>query len=342
MSLINKVLRDLDARHAAEAQQTLPNEVRPLPTAERARPGRLAAVLAALLLVAGAGGWAALSDFAASPPAVPLAKAPPAALPAAAIPPSAESPALPVLVIAPPEPAAEVSAAPTPTVADRPAAPPSPQVSSLQLATTLRAAAVPAPPPARIEKQFHDDAHERAEAAYRAALAVRRQGRGAEAIASLRQALQLEPGHANARQLLLSLLVEQRQWPEAEAALREGLELMPSNAGWAMALARIQVERGQPDRAWATLERFMPAGESNADYRGFAGVLLQRLQQPAQAIGHYEAALRLKPDARWWAGLGLALDATGRADEAREAFRRAQAAGGLAPEMATIVEHRLK
>ena len=59
-------------------------------------------------------------------------------------------------------------------------------------------------------------------------------------------------------------------------------------------------------------------------------------------MAHYEAALRLRPEARWWAGLGLALEAAGHGDEALEAFRRAQATGGLTPEMAAVVERRLR
>jgi MSHA biogenesis protein MshN len=341
MSLINKVLRDLDARHAAAAQRALPNEVRPLPAGDAESSARMP-LLIGLLAVAGAGAWGAWTYLSApTPTAISAPVAPPVAIAA----PAAETPALPMLVIAPPAPPAEAavvpSAASTPLPADNSTSVPV-QVSSLQLSTTLRPPAAAAPPATRIDKQVHDDAHERAEAAYRAGLAAQRQGRGAEAVASLRQALQEEPRNANARQLLLSVLVERQLWPEAESALREGLELTPANGGWAMALARIQVERGEADQAWATLQKYMAAGADNADFQGFAGVLLHRLQRPAEAVAHYQAALRLKPDARWWAGLGLALEAAGRASEAREAFQRAQAAGSLAPEMAVVVERHLK
>ena len=328
MSLINKVLRDLDARHAAEDQRALPNEVRPLPAAEDHHPARPA--LAVLLVVLGAGAWAGWTYLGrpAPEPSAPVALAPA----------QVETPTLPMLVIAAPEPTAETAA---PAPATPTAAVPSP-VSSLHLSTTLQASAAEAPAPAHVEKEIHDDGHERADAAYRSALAAQRQGDGASALAIVRPLLQQQPGDANARQLLLSLLVERHQWPEAETALREGLQLMPTNSGWAMALARIQVERGETGEAWATLEKYMAAGESNADYQGFAAVLLQRLGRSAEAVGYYQAALRLKPDARWWAGLGLALDASGHRDEARDAFRQAQIIGGLPSEMAAVVERHLQ
>jgi MSHA biogenesis protein MshN len=80
MSLINQMLKDLDARHAAEARKGLYREVRPLPPQPRRnRRGALlaTAAVAAALLFAG-GGWLAYERFA------PAADAPPtvAALPA--------------------------------------------------------------------------------------------------------------------------------------------------------------------------------------------------------------------------------------------------------------------
>lgn len=348
MSLINKVLQDLDSRHAAKEQKALPNEVRPLPPAKSDRSGATVLIPIALLAaVVGAVAWATW-DSSAAPVATPI----PA--PVAATPSVVETPPPPILVITPPDPPLE-------TLAAAPAAEKIPaqesQVSSLRLATALKpeaptaaasaavTATAPVPvstAPASIDKRVRVDAHERAEAAYRKATSDHRQGRTTEAAERLHEALREEPGHGPARQLMLSLLVERQQWPEAETLLREGLELTPSHSPWAMALARIQVERGQSNQAWETLQKYMFAGETNADYQGFAGVLLQRQQKPAEAIAHYQAALRLKPEARWWAGLGLALEAAGHSNEAREAFQRAQETGGLTPEMAAVVERRLK
>ena len=333
MSLINQVLRDLDARHAARENRALPSEVRPLPPAGADRRGVVTLSAIASLALMGAVWWAA-RDNVASP--VSAAPAPVASTPVV------ETPAPPVLVIAPP-PALSTEETPAPPAAGaRPPADAPP--ASLQMAGSLKTAVPVAPPvaPPRIEKQSRDDGRGLADAAWRRAAGELREGRTEEATASLREALRAEPGHTDARQLLLSILVERRQWPEAEALLRAGLESVPGHGPWAMALARIQVERGQTELAWQTLDKYLPAGQNDADYQGFAGVLLQRLQRPAEAIRHYEAALSLKPEARWWAGLGLALEAAGRTDEAREALHRAQAAGGLTPDMAAVVERHLK
>ena len=339
MSLINEVLRDLDARHAGAERRGLPNEVRPLPAAGKGWSGRLVVGGFAVVALVIVGAWAAWLQTIKPAPAVAVPVPPPAI----------ELPA-PPLVIAPP-------AAPEPPAASEPAPPVAAAPQSLRMSAALSQPAAAKPstaPPATasptasaasvtpsIDKQLRNGGHERADAAYRKAAIERQQGRDAEAMALLREALQQEPAHANARQLLLSLLVERKQWPEAEAALKEGLELAPMHAPWAAALARIQVERGDASLAWATLQRYMPAGENSADYLGFAGVLLQRLQRPAEAIAYYEAALRLKPEARWWLGLGVALETSGHAGEAQKAFQSAQTANGLTPEMAALVARRL-
>ncbi|MEK7736775.1 MAG: tetratricopeptide repeat protein, partial [Pseudomonadota bacterium] len=84
-------------------------------------------------------------------------------------------------------------------------------------------------------------------------------------------------------------------------------------------------------------------GEKNADYHGFSGVLLQRLQKPREAAAHYQAAVQINPnEGRWWLGLGLAYEAEGRPAEARDAFQHARGARGLTPEMAAVIDKKLR
>ena len=183
---------------------------------------------------------------------------------------------------------------------------------------------------------------DRAAADYLQGVAAYKQGRMAEAAAQFRLALQADPRHLAARQTLIAMLAGQKQWADAEALLREGLQLMPGQTAWAMALARIEVERGDLAAAWGTLQRHMAGARNDADYQGFAGVLLERLHKPHEAASYYRAALHLKPgEGRWWLGLGLALAADGRDAEAQDAFRHAEASAGLTPEMKAFVEKKL-
>lgn len=184
---------------------------------------------------------------------------------------------------------------------------------------------------------------ERAEVEYRNGVAAYKQGHTAEAAAQFKAALREEPRHLAARQTLLSMQAEQGQWQEVQSILRQGLDLMPEQVSWAMALARIQVENGKLQDAWETLQRHLVHADRNAEYQGFAGVLLQRMQKPREAIYHYHVALQLKPaESRWWLGLGLALEADNRTAEAREAFQRARSTTGLTPQMAEVIDRKLR
>jgi len=397
MSLINKMLRDLDARHAGTGQTVLPNEVRPLPEEVVApRVSRRVWVLAGLAILSAAAIQTStiwlplLAEFVPLPPS--LLPPPPVVAPAAQpapttvvlqLPPPEQMLPLPSLPDTPPAaPDASAGQVPPPAAGQQaPAVAATPQ-PPLQVAenrsTDLKidrslpevqvkpaapapvpAAPVAAPPPrkaapapkpdrgqatAKIEKQQNlATPQERAEAIYRKGVAAYRVGHYGEAAALFKSALQEDPRHLTTRQTLLSMQAEQKQWDDVQVILREGLELMPEQISWAMALARIQVERGRLPEAWDTLQKYMPNGEKSADYQGFAGVLLQRMRKPHEATFYYQAAVQLKPnEGRWWLGLGLALEADGKAAEAREAFQRARNSGGVTPEMAAAIDRKLR
>lgn len=184
---------------------------------------------------------------------------------------------------------------------------------------------------------------ERAETEYRKAIAAVNQGRVAEALEGLRNALRQDALHVASRQLLVKLLLEAKQPDAAVQALQEGLQGQPAQIGWAMSLARLQVERGDLAGALQTLEFSLPAAGGSADYQGFVAHVLQRLGRNKEAAEHYQAAARLSPgDGRWWLGLGLALDAEGRSNEAREALLRAKASGTLSAELSALADQRLR
>ena len=184
---------------------------------------------------------------------------------------------------------------------------------------------------------------ERAEAEYRKAITAVNLGRMDEALAGLRNALQQDSLHHAARQLLVQLLLEAKRLDEAIQVLQDGVQTQPAQIGWAMSLARMQVDRGDLPAAWQTLNFSQPAAMGSADYQGFSGHVLQRLGRHKEAIERYLAAARLSPgDGRWWLGLGLSLDAEGRASDAREAFQKARLSGTLTAELATLVDQKLK
>ena len=357
MSVINRMLQDLDQRQASGSDvESLPPQVR-APLRQPSRSWRVP--LLAVAVLAGLG--AVFAYWTANhPESQQLAENQlPSALPAAA-PPPAPAPAVSAAVPA----AAPPAPVPPPTVdlglgdsalswrldrhlpslprlpADKPAA-----VKTQAVARPVAAVAQATEAKVRsgaVEKQpAAGSSAERSEIDYRRALDELSRGRTGEATAILRAVLQTDPGHGGARQLLVSLLFEQNNLDEARTILREGLRESPKQLQWAMGLARIEVARGDHKAAWEVLEPGLSSAANYGEYQAFAGTVLQRLGKPAEAADRFRTALQLAPgNGRWWIGLGLALDADGHPAEAREAFRRAVAAGQLTPEQLSFAEQK--
>lgn len=376
MSLINRVLQDLEARRAADQGSALSKDVRPLPAARETNFLRpvLMGVVGAVVLIIGGMLWMESQEQPAAPPPVaapkpiavtavtspaPPAPAQPAAAPAepAAAPAQAETPAQtsPAPVAEAPKalPEAKAQAAPAPA---QPQAGPEADESGLKVATSLtlprnvqesgpaRPARAEKPAPAVIEKKIRNvPARERAESEYRKALGLLGQGRQNEALAGFGAALQADPTHANARLELVNLLLEQQRLADAQAMLEEGLGLTPGQPQLTMRLARIQIERNDLRGASATLKKASAAAAGNAEFHALHAAVLQRLTLHKDAVAEYQAALRLVPQAGvWWMGLGISLEADGRGAEAREAFQRARSSGALSAELDRFVEQKLR
>ena len=369
MSLINRMLQDLDARGV---DQPLPSDVRPLPPAPRSRrPMILAAVIVLALAVALAAWQQGLLQLPAAPaPAAVVAVAVepvPPAPPAAAeqrveLPPEAPLPETPPLeikrsvpsqratpvVTAPAEKKPAVKTVKAPDVdADVKSArlsPPAVEKPSVKLPEAgLPAHGRMAKEPTIARSDSAASPRSRAESEYRQAIEAVNQGRVAEAVDGLTRALHGDALHTGARQLLVKLLLEAKRVDEALSVLHEGLQGQPAQLGWAMTLARLQVDRGDLAGAWQTLEFSLPVAGHHADYLGFAAHVLQRLGRHREAIVHYQAAARLAPgDGRWWLGLGLAMESEGRVSESREAFLRAKQCGNLGSALSALVEQKLR
>jgi len=381
MSLINKMLQDLDKRHAADGGgKTLTQQLRPVP----ARKGwRRIMWEVGIGLVIGAG-WAAwvlhqisprplVTDMVvqaqanrppmSAPPPAPVAPAAPAPAQAAA----SQPPVAAALAPAPPAgagaqsanvdmlklateiatPFSERSFAAKPRPERGRAAAAAPSANKGQQAPASVAQGEPAPKihaAARIDKRVRvQTPAERAEDAFRIATELLNQGRVAEAIDGYKSILQQDAGHAAARQALVGLLLENRRVDEAQQYLEEGLNLHPERFTYAMLLARIRVERGDLQGAHDLLNKYAVNAAGDAEYHAFDAALLQRLGRHKEAITGYQAALKLAPQAGlWWMGLGISLQADNQGKEALDAFRRAKSEGGLSAALVAFVDQRMK
>lgn len=355
MSLVNKMLRDLDARRAGDGDRAaLPAAVTSLASRQESRRGVSLLWPGMVLAVTGLGAAAwfgLLSGLPSSglPPAPVVVQAVAVAdVPIASVATPAAESGLPALRLA-----GELSAPPaTQAEAPRKAATAEPKIPAVPPALVA-----PSRPPlevqpkvpvalaeARIDKQVRQPSSaERAENEYRRGVQAQRQGNAEDAANHYRAVLEDVPEHPAARQLLAALLIEARRFDDAEEVLRAGMELASSRLTSMLALARLKVERNQASAALDLLLKNAAAGERSAEYQGFVGALLNRAGRAAESVDRYQAATRLAPaEGRWWAGLGIALDAAGKGVEARDAYLKARALPGLPADLSQHVEQRLR
>lgn len=167
-------------------------------------------------------------------------------------------------------------------------------------------------------------AEQRADNAYREAIALVRQGRGADAQKLLQQILVDSPAHQDARLLSARVLTDEGKLSQAKSLLAEGVSLKPQAFQLYSALAHAQLMGKEVDAAAATLERGLPAAGENAEYQALLAAVLQQQARHNEAVQHYVVALRQLPDAsNWLVGLGVSLQALNNNDGAAEAYQRA-------------------
>ena len=354
MSVINKMLRDLEARRAPAV--AAPDAVHA--TAPQRKSGRLLGltVLGGAAAAAMAfGDWPALLAAKASPVPVPLVVVqfdePAVAVERAAPAASAASAAEPVHTRAPlPPPAAPppvaAQAAVTPRTTTPPTAPtPTPEprpatITPVAAPPSSLPAALP-PTAATVEKRMAALAPaQRAQALYRQGLELAGTGHGRQAVERLKDALKLDPALAAARMHAASLLLEQGRGAEAEGLARDGMALSADEPALATLLARVLADRGDATGALALLTRQDRLG---ADGFGLRAGLLAQQGDFQRALPDYEQAVRLQPgNSLWWLGLGVALEADGRSQQARQVYGRAQAIGMERADLNTFIDQKLQ
>lgn len=368
MSIINQMLRELDARGTAST--ALPDGSSHVARKQTQSKMRMAG-LGLLLLAAGGGAgvlvWSGKMN-AVKPPAVaaisspapvsvPVAVAPPVqdeqqpepTEPAVAEPAAAAAPAL-VLAASPslagpagqavPSPAPPESRLPDKTVVSAPADAEEGNRASRRSVATAAAPVLAQAEPAVVKKVAELTPEAEAQQYLADAQALRRAGKMDAAIGKYRLALERSPGLRSARLQLARLLQETGQADAALSVLRAGYEQQP-DGGLAIAAGRLQAEQGRRDEALVWLER---GRESlRPPDHALMGALLSQALRYGDAVNAYQRALASDPNqGGWWLGAGLALESLGRVDEAKAAYRNALERGEFKPDVLRFLRQRIE
>jgi MSHA biogenesis protein MshN len=183
---------------------------------------------------------------------------------------------------------------------------------------------------------------ERADAQFNSAMNLLNAGRVAETEDALGGLIASNPLDERARQALVALLLDQRRLEEAVLVLRQGIALNPAQTQFALVLARILAERRDYGAALEVLTRAQPAAK-NAEFSNLLAAVLQRLARHREAVEAYRAALDAAPgNAGAWMGLAISLESLQERGNALEAYRRALTSASLSPELRAYADQKVK
>lgn len=193
--------------------------------------------------------------------------------------------------------------------------------------------------PVTIKKPVMESASEQL---YQHALDLALSGQNSEAISVLTQLVMSEPSNQKAREYLANLLMLHGKKMEAANLLDEGIRVSPEDSKLYEMKAKLLVEQGRVAEALLLLQKKSPQIENDPEYYAFIAALYQRQGKTDLAAKLYRKLLSLQSsNAKWWIGLGIALDALGDHTQAFDAFSNANSIGNLSPDLKDFLENRL-
>ncbi|NDP60902.1 MAG: hypothetical protein GZ090_16255 [Oxalobacteraceae bacterium] len=142
-----------------------------------------------------------------------------------------------------------------------------------------------------------------------------------------------------ARISLVKLMQDNGQVDAAFSLLKTGYDQQPDDA-LAIAAGRLMADRGRREEALTWLERGRE-GLRPADHALMGALLSQTLRYEA-AVKSYQRALAADPSqGGWLLGLGLALESSGRIEDAHVAYRNALESGEFKPDVVKFLRQKL-
>jgi serine/threonine-protein kinase len=160
---------------------------------------------------------------------------------------------------------------------------------------------------------------------YNLGIALRRQGKFADAMAEYRAAIRLKPEYAEAHYSLGTVLCDVvHDYPAAEAEFRAAIQLQPDDADAHTSFGLALHGQGKVDEAIAAYREAIRLKPDYANAHYNLGRALSGQGKVDEAIAAYRESIRLKPEfAEAHNNLGLVLRGQGKLAEAIAAYREA-------------------
>ena len=158
----------------------------------------------------------------------------------------------------------------------------------------------------------------------------------------LHKLLEVEPDNIKARKRLASLLFAQGNYSQSRQLLVRGIELQPTQGDLRLMLARLYMVQKEPSLAMNILVEFQPSTDNQTEYLAYRAALAQQLKQTTLAKTDYQTLTNIESDnAKWWLGLAIAEDQLGKMNMAIKSYNKASSLGQLEGSVNEFIQQRI-
>ncbi|MFC3123042.1 tetratricopeptide repeat protein [Agaribacter flavus] len=184
--------------------------------------------------------------------------------------------------------------------------------------------------------------HQVAELRSTARFAVAR-GDTKKAVTTLYKVLSIDSSLVKVRKQLASLLYMQQREDEAFQLLFEGLEDVPEDSSMRLMLARIAYKQGDQKLTMEILKGQPKTSMAVSEFVGFRAALAERHGEYSLAFEDYQTLVLREPqNAKWWLGLAVSQDKLALPEQALSSYRQVRQMNQLPDQVHDFVEQRLQ
>lgn len=164
----------------------------------------------------------------------------------------------------------------------------------------------------------------------------------AGAVVLLKKILDNVPEFHDARETLTVIYLKQKHYRQAQRLLGDGLRIAPEQVAFLNLQARLLVATGKRQRAIHLLQQHSPSIDTYPDYYAFLAALYQQNGDYLISAKLYDELVKIQPNnGLWWLGKAIGLNAYGQRGAALHAYKQAEVAPNLTPQLRAYVEEQI-
>lgn len=163
------------------------------------------------------------------------------------------------------------------------------------------------------------------------------------AVKLLRSILVLDPLEMNSRKKLAALLFSTDQFSEAQKVLSQGISQTPADSSMRLMLSRLFFKLDDNESAFKVLSDHPYNSLANDDLVSFRAALAEKIGQYGNAQKDYQLLVQRNPrDAKWWLGLGVSQDKQRLNKQAISSYQQAQSLNQLSQKVNSFMTTRIQ